>query len=161
MIDGGVCAKAPMAQMAYIGGEQDMMALPSKGRKDARTGTLKESSEGDTNTTNNSEVNLLKEPKDEEAATDRNDTPSTSQPLRASHRPRQRSIRAHLTHRLRTISQMQLSAHCLLKTFFYSQSSPLPFSSSHGQPSVAHGTLVLCNRGLWAALQLVLVTEWQ
>jgi hypothetical protein len=142
------------------GGEQDMMALPSKGRKDARTGTLKESSEGDANTTNNSEVNLLKEPKDEEAATNRNDTPSTKPATKSKPPTKTAKYKGTITHRLR--NHLADAVECALSSedVLYSLKLTVAvFLVTWPAFLSAWNYWYYVNRGLWAALQLVLVTE--
>ena len=141
------------------GGEQDMMALPSKGRKDARTGTLHESSNGDTSTTN-SEVNLLRKLNDEEAATTRDNGPPTKIATQGKLPTKTAKHKGTMTHRFRnhladavewTVSSedvlysLKLTVAVFLVTWpaFLSQWNYWYYS----------------NRGLWAAIQLVLIME--
>jgi hypothetical protein len=82
------------------GGEQDMMALPSKGRKEARTGTFNELAK-DNSSPGSSEINLLTKPDDEEAALKESDMPSTktaSQDKAAAKKPK---YEGSFTHRIR------------------------------------------------------------
>jgi hypothetical protein len=141
------------------GGEQDMMALPTKGRKDARTGTLKESSDDDTSVTN-SEVNLLKKPNDEEAATRTNDTAPEEPAIRDNPPAKKTKYKGTMTHRFRNhladVVEWALSSEDVLYSIkltvaVFLVTWPAFLSAWNYWYSV--------NRGLWAALQLVLITE--
>jgi uncharacterized membrane protein YgaE (UPF0421/DUF939 family) len=141
------------------GGEQDMMALPTKGRKDARTGTMKESSEGDASAATN-EVNLLRKPSDEEASTpDLNNTPA--KPAAQVKTPiKKAKYEGTFTHRFRNhladavewvMSSEDVLYSLKLTVAVFLVTWPAFLSTWNNWYYV--------NRGLWAALQLVLITE--
>jgi Putative ER transporter, 6TM, N-terminal/Fusaric acid resistance protein-like len=141
------------------GGEQDMMALPSKGRKDARTGSLKESSEGNTSTAN-SEVDLLKKPNDEEAAIKRDDTPPSKPATQGKLPTKTTKYKGTVMHRIRNhladAIEWTLSSEDVLYSLKLSVSV---FLVTWPAFLSAWNYWYYSNRGLWAALQLVLITE--
>lgn len=141
------------------GGEQDMMALPSKGRKDARTGSLKESSGGDTSTAN-SEVDLFKRPNDEEAAINRDDILSSKPATQGKLPTKTAKYKGTMMHRVRnhladavewTLSSEDVLYSLKLAVSVFLVTWPAFLS--------AWNYWYYSNRGLWAALQLVLITE--
>jgi uncharacterized membrane protein YgaE (UPF0421/DUF939 family) len=141
------------------GGEQDMMALPSKGRKDARTGTFKDSSDGDTSTSN-SEVNLLKKPNDEEAARKRDDTPSTKPVTRGKLPTKTAKYKGTMMHRFRNHLADAVEWTLSSEDILYSLKLAVAVFLVTWPAFVSQWNYwYYSNRGLWAALQLVLVTE--
>ncbi len=141
------------------GGEQDMMALPTKGRKDARTGTMKESS-GDEVSTINSEVNLLKRPSDEEATLPDSDNIPAKPAIRDRPPAKKTKYEGTMTYRLRNHFADAVEWVMASEDVLYSiKLAVAVFLVTWPAFLSAWNYWYYVNRGLWAALQLVLITE--
>lgn len=144
------------------GGETDMLALPEQGRKDARTGNVKGVQESDTNPADSSETLLRKKTLDEESGPDKlkkEGTPIHPAPKREQ-KPKKLKKKGSLLHRSRnnladTIEYIGASEDVLyavkLTVAVFIVTWPAFLSQWN--------TWYSLNRGLWAALQLVLITE--
>jgi uncharacterized membrane protein YgaE (UPF0421/DUF939 family) len=141
------------------GGEQDMNALPTKGRKDARTGTMNETSEDD-RSAQNSEVNLLKKPSDEEAAPPNAETPSSKPAIEAKPVVGRVKYEGTITQRLRNHLADAVEWIKASEDVLYSLKLTVAvFLVTWPAFLSAWNHWYYVNRGLWAALQLVLITE--
>lgn len=143
------------------GGEQDMFALPQAGRKEARSGkTDTQAPDEDSSATEKK----LKPKKHDLESTLPPREPQSPQPPRSANRvlPK-KNIKAHETtfiHRLRngladTIEYISASDHCSYAVKITVGVFLVTW------PAFVHrwNTWYSLNRGLWAALQLVLITE--
>ncbi|KAN0104840.1 Protein of unknown function (DUF2422) domain containing protein [Hyaloscypha variabilis] len=140
------------------GGEEDSLALPEQGRKDARTGK-RDDSQDEVDSINSKEVLLQK--KDVESAPPKESESQSPPPAQcADPEPRKKAAKGTFVHRLRNgladtieyvlgsddvLYAIKLTIAVFLVTW----------------PAFLHqwNTWYSLNRGLWAALQLVLITE--
>ncbi|KAE9363848.1 hypothetical protein N431DRAFT_432020 [Stipitochalara longipes BDJ] len=140
------------------GGEEDALALPEQGRKDARTGK-RDDSKDDVDSINSKETLLKK--KDVESAPPKETQAQSPPPAEcADPEPRRKVVKGTFVHRLRNgladtieylvgsddvLYAIKLTIAVFLVTW----------------PAFLHqwNTWYSLNRGLWAALQLVLITE--
>lgn len=141
------------------GGEQDMMALPSKGRKDARTGTVHETGE-DESSSNSSQINLVRKPDDEEAVTKESEMTPTKSATRDEPVAKKPKYEGAMSHRIRNhladVIEWVMSSEDVLYSV---KLTVAVFLVTWPAFLSKWNYWFYVNRGLWAALQLVLVTE--
>lgn len=147
------------------GGENDMLALPEEGRKDARSGTRVENYDDDSQESD-SEDGLLDNKTDTEAAADRpvrlkkTDTNPASKSKKTLRQPKARESKRTWLERARndaadvvewllTSEDIQYALKLTFAVFLVTWPAFLAqWNAWYSE-----------NRGLWAALQLVLITE--
>ena len=141
------------------GGEEDMLALPENGRKDVRTGTMREDPQDDDPSTSNE--SLLKK-RDVESAPRRESLapPVTLQAKQAAATKDEKQEKGSLTHRLRngladTIEYLVGSEDVLYAIKLTIAAFLVTWPAFLHQWNAWYSL----NRGLWAALQLVTITE--
>ncbi|TVY52227.1 putative membrane protein [Lachnellula cervina] len=142
------------------GGEEDMFALPENGKKEARTGKSNKASEDDDDDSATSNESLLAK-KDVESAptTDaRSQTPKSakkatkSEIVSSKKRPLINRLRHNLADGIEYLAESE--------DFFYALKLTIAvFLVTWPAFVYSWNTWYSLNRGLWAALQLVLITE--
>jgi uncharacterized membrane protein YgaE (UPF0421/DUF939 family) len=141
------------------GGEEDMLALPENARKDARTGTMREDAQDDSPSTSNE--SLLKK-KDIESVPQK-DSPSpppTLQAKQAAAKNAEKQEKGSLTHWLRNSLADYIEYLVGSEDVLYAFKLTIAVFLVTW-PAFLHqwNAWYSLNRGLWAALQLVLITE--
>lgn len=141
------------------GGEEDMLALPSQGRKDARTGMGKESDEKDDSAAS-SEENLLMRQNDEEAATTKAKAASAPRSVNSDSQFNKRAEKGTAMHRVRNkLANIVEYAHGSDDVLYAVKLTIAVFIVTWPAFVGNWNAWYSLNRGLWAALQLVLITE--
>lgn len=138
------------------GGEADMLALPDSARKDARTGKKKDTDAGDAASIDSGETLLAK--KDVESATPKKEPPTPSS--KATDKTVKRKKKGTRMFRLR--NGLADAIEYLVGSDDISYAIKLTvavFLVTWPAFLVQWNTWYSLNRGLWAALQLVLITE--
>ncbi|TGO38227.1 hypothetical protein BHYA_0079g00280 [Botrytis hyacinthi] len=138
------------------GGEADMLALPDSARKDARTGKKKDTDAGDAASIDSGETLLAK--KDVESATPKKEPPTPSS--KATDKTVKRKNKGTRMFRLR--NGLADAIEYLVGSDDISYAIKLTvavFLVTWPAFLVQWNTWYSLNRGLWAALQLVLITE--
>ncbi|KAF7931723.1 uncharacterized protein EAE98_004459 [Botrytis deweyae] len=138
------------------GGEADMLALPDSARKDARTGKKKDTDAGDAASIDSGETLLAK--KDVESATPKKEPPTPSS--KATDKTVKRKKKGTRMFRLR--NELADAIEYLVGSDDISYAVKLTvavFLVTWPAFLVQWNTWYSLNRGLWAALQLVLITE--
>jgi hypothetical protein len=141
------------------GGEEDSFALPEQGRKDARTGNRRDDSKDDDDSITSREALLKK--KDAESAPPKESQSQSPPPGKdADQTAAKKAERGTVTHRLRNgladIIEYLLGSEDVLYAIKLTIAVFLVT-----WPAFLHqwNAWYSLNRGLWAALQLVLITE--
>jgi hypothetical protein len=143
------------------GGEDDTMVLPPGGRQDARTGSDKEEKDREDSAVNSEENLLEKRVTDEEAARGQDET-MTDKPVEKEPQKKQKKkdIRTTRTHRLR--NQLADATEYIYNSddVLYALKLTIAVFLVTWPAFVGSWNYWYYeNRGLWAALQLVLITE--
>ncbi|ESZ99077.1 hypothetical protein SBOR_0487 [Sclerotinia borealis F-4128] len=141
----------------HSGGEADMLALPDSARKDARTGNKKDDDTADDGVSIDSGKTLLAK-KDVESATPKKDTPTPSPKI-----PEQSANRKKIgTRMFRFRNGLAGTIEYLVGSddiLYAIKLTVAVFLVTWPAFLVQWNTWYSLNRGLWAALQLVLITE--
>ncbi|CCD46394.1 hypothetical protein BofuT4_P119440.1 [Botrytis cinerea T4] len=138
------------------GGEADMLALPDSARKDARTGKKKDNDEGDAASIDSGETLLAK--KDVESATPKKEppTPSSKATDKTVKRKKKGTRMFRLRNGLADVIEYLVGSDDISYAF---KLTVAVFLVTWPAFLVQWNTWYSLNRGLWAALQLVLITE--
>lgn len=144
------------------GGEQDMMSLPSKGLKDARTGLLSESSEKNlsTGSIKENKDNLLKKQDDEEVAAKYSKAAATKPNIRDTPTAKDAKNNGTMTHRIRNQLADAVEWALSSEDVLYSIKLTVAVFLVTWRAFLSNWNYwYYSNCGLWAALQLILVME--